>query len=84
MPDNKKSELLDEREAAKFLGLSMSYLRSSRTKYPVWAGPKFTKRDGWRIEYQRSDLVKFRKARQTRTVDPASRLAGQQGKAGAK
>lgn len=78
-----KSAVLDERQAAKFLGISMSWLRASRTKYPAWAGPVFTKRDGWRIEYRRSDLIAFRKARQTRTVDPASRLAAQ-GKAGAK
>ena len=81
-----KNELLNEAQAADFLGISRSWLRASRTKNPQWVGPRYTKRDGWRIEYQRSDLVKFREKRQarTRTFDPASRMRTAQGKAGAK
>ena len=83
---DKKNELLNEAEAAEFLGLSMGWLRASRTKNPQWVGPRYTKRDGWKIEYQRSDLVQFRETRQarTRTVDPADRMRSAQGKAGAK
>ena len=75
MSGKKKSELLNEAQAAEFLGISMSWLRASRTKKPQWVGPKFIKRDGWRIEYQRSDLVKLRKMRRARTrlIDPAAR-----------
>ena len=79
MSDRKKvktKELLNEAQAAEFLGISMSWLRASRTKNPAWAGPTFIKRDGWKIQYRRSDLVAFRKMRQARTsvVHPAKRI----------
>ena len=80
MPD-KKSELLNEHEAAEFLGISAGYLRASRTKNPEWAGPKFMKRNGWHVEYLRSDLVAFRNKSQQRTAyDPADRMRTAQGK----
>ena len=40
---DKKNELLTEAEAAKFLGLSMGWLRASRTKNPQWVGPRDTR-----------------------------------------
>ena len=79
---HKKGEILTDAQAAKFLNISQTWLRASRSKNPQWAGPKFTKRNGWRIEYLRSDLVAFQKMREARTrvVDPADRMRSAQGK----
>jgi len=77
MSNQKISVRLNEFEAAEFLGISVSWLRQSRTKNPKWAGPVFIKRDGWRIEYRRRDLVAFhdKRTRSTCVIDPAKRLA---------
>ena len=37
------SDMLNEKQAAEFVGLSVSWLRQSRTKNPSWAGPIFVK-----------------------------------------
>lgn len=81
-----KSAVLDERQAAKYLGISQSWLRASRSKHPAWAGPPFTKKDGWRIHYEMKDLIAFRKlyTRRTKKIDPADRMRSAQGKSGSK
>ena len=77
MSNQKLRKRLNEFEAADFLGISVSWLRQSRTKNPKWAGPVFIKRDGWRVEYCRRDLIAFlnKRTRSTCVVDPAKRLA---------
>lgn len=77
MSNRKSNERLNEFEAAEFLGISVSWLRQSRTKNPKWAGPTYIKRDGWRVEYRRSDLIAClnKRARDTRVINPAKRMA---------
>ncbi len=76
MSNRKNDERLNEFEAAEFLGISVSWLRQSRTKNPKWAGPTFIKRDGWRVEYRQSDLIVCRKNRTSNTcvISPAKRM----------
>lgn len=82
----KKAELLNEFQAAEFLGLSLSWLRSSRLKKAAWPGPIFVRPDGWHVGYRLTDLIAFKKTRQSRqsgSVDPAAQFSPV-GKAGAK
>lgn len=76
MSNRKDDERLNEFEAAQFLGISVSWLRQSRTKNPKWAGPTFIKRDGWRVEYRRRDLIACRnnRTRNTCVIHPAKRM----------
>lgn len=71
------SDMLNEKQAAEFVGLSVSWLRQARTKTPSWAGPIFVKVEGYRIRYRRRDLVKFLKTRADATcvINPADRMA---------
>ena len=77
MTIQKNTETLNEFEAAKLLGISVSWLRQSRLRNPKWAGPSFVKRDGWRVEYRRRDLIAFKNKRKAKTVqvNPADRFA---------
>ena len=74
---NADKETLNEYDAAEFLGISVHWIRQSRTKNPKWAGPIFVKRDGYHVEYRMSDLDKFKadKTRNARVIDPADRMA---------
>ena len=81
-----QKETLNEFEAAEFMNISVSHLRASRLKKPTWAGPSFTKKDGWRIHYELKDLIAFRKiySRETKKIDPAQVIRSAQGKGGEK
>ena len=81
----KKSELLNEFEAAEFLQISVSWLRQSRLRKAAWPGPIFVKHDGWHIRYRKTDLIAFRKnrGRPARVVNSADRIkTAQRKKAG--
>ena len=73
-----KTKLLNEFQAAEYLGLSLSWLRASRLKKAAWPGPIFIRPDGWHVEYRLTDLIAFKKTRQSRqsgSVDPAARFS---------
>lgn len=69
-------ELLNEYEAADFLGLSVHWLRMSRLAKPKWAGPKYIKLDGYHVRYDPEDLRDFKASRNggPRIIDPAERM----------
>ena len=73
---NADEKTINEYEAAEYLGISVHWIRQSRTKNPKWAGPVFVKRDGYHVAYRTSDLDKFlaHKAKSSRVVDPADRF----------
>ena len=75
--DYTEADLLNEYEAADYLGLSVHWLRQSRLKIPKWPGPVFVKADGYHVKYSCSDLENFLKARASSAfaVDPADRIA---------
>ncbi len=70
--------LMNEFEAAEFLGLSVYWMRNSRNKNSTIIGPAFVKLgNGWTVRYRRNDLKNFVAARneKIRVVDPAKRMA---------
>jgi hypothetical protein len=64
--------LLDEKEAAAYLGISPQWLRCSRMKNPSWAGPRFIKISPHVVRYRVRHLDEFLAAR---VVDPADRIS---------
>jgi predicted DNA-binding transcriptional regulator AlpA len=64
--------LLNEKEAAEYLGISPQWLRCSRMAEPSWAGPRFVKISSHVVRYRRRHLDEFLAAR---TLDPADRMS---------
>jgi hypothetical protein len=68
-PNEESDDTLNEDEAARFLGVSTSFLAKRRCRGD---GPVFVKYGGKRIGYLRSDLKSYRAARRrTSTAAPA-------------
>ena len=66
------NDLIDEDEAAAYLGISPQWLRCSRMTNPTWIGPRFIKISKRRVKYRVRHLDEFLAAR---VIDPADRLA---------
>lgn len=64
-------QLLTEKEAAEYLGISAQWLRCSRMKYPSWVGPRFIKISKRKVMYRVRHLDEFLAAR---VMDPADRF----------
>ena len=62
------NDLLDDVQAAKFVGLSVSYLRNARERNTGLVGPKFVKPDGYHIRYFLRDLEAFMRQRYNNAV----------------
>ena len=81
-----KSAVLDERQAAKYLGISQSWLRASRSKHPAWAGPSLHKKR-WMADSLRdegSNCIPKTVHPEDQKIDPADRMRSAQGKSGSK
>lgn len=53
---NPMEVLLDSKEAAKYLGVSGSYMRWMRNQSK---GPKYLKLDGWAVRYRLADIDNY-------------------------
>jgi hypothetical protein len=65
-------DLITEREAAGYLGISPQWLRCSRMSRPSWAGPRFIKVSQRKVAYRVRHLDEYLAAR---VIDPADRMA---------
>ena len=64
-------QLLTEKDAAAYIGISAQWLRCSRMRNPTWAGPRFIKISKRKVMYRVRHLDEFLAAR---TFDPADRF----------
>lgn len=74
---NVDDAMLNEFEAAEYLGVSVYTVRQMRTKNSKAAGPVFVKPDGYHVAYRQNDLDKFIAKRNKKfvVIDPADWIA---------
>ena len=66
------NDLINDNEAAAYLGISPQWLRCSRMTKPSWAGPRFIRVSERKVKYRVRHLDEYLAAR---VVDPADRMA---------